>query len=267
MDWTSDMLFVLYMKDANFRALVWMAAAFAVLVCAALLVFSVINIRWLTDNTVFNNNAPMVDVSGYRVLELPTFFGMDECDKVKALALSGIRGGMRPSTVYGRQDDKVDAHRISEQIWLRDEDDPLIAELSRRVATLTGTSMDSQEDWQVARYPDGGRFASHYDPCVLEDAACKRMEGDGGVRILTVLVYLNDNFGGGETVFPENGIAISPGKGKAVVFQSIDASSSTKRVIRQARHEARPVSTHGVSVEGKWIATKWIRRQFEKKCE
>ena len=40
----------------------------------------------------------------------------------------------------------------------------------------------------------------------------------GGKRMLILMVYLNDNFGGGETVFPLYGDTIKPKKGSLLMF-------------------------------------------------
>lgn len=50
-----------------------------------------------------------------------------------------------------------------------------------------------------------------------EDAA--RHDGAGAVSRLTLLLYLNDNFEGGETMFPELGRRIEPAAGRALVFE------------------------------------------------
>ena len=40
----------------------------------------------------------------------------------------------------------------------------------------------------------------------------------GGKRMLILMVYLNDDFGGGETVFPHFGDSIKPKKGSILMF-------------------------------------------------
>ena len=61
---------------------------------------------------------------------------------------------------------------------------------------------------QFVRYPPGGFYRTHRDGFV----------GHSEWRKLSFVVYLNDNFEGGRTMFPELGVCIDPQKGHAVVF-------------------------------------------------
>ena len=72
-----------------------------------------------------------------------------------------------------------------------------------------------------------------------------------GPRYLTVLFYLNDNFEGGETIFPKINKLVKPKKGKAIIFQNVDNNGV---IITQALHGGEPVKNGE-----KWIANKWIK--------
>jgi len=64
---------------------------------------------------------------------------------------------------------------------------------------------------RLYRYGPGERHGAHWDTVV---------ELDGGVRsMLTLVFYLNDDFTGGETSFPELGRRIAPRRGRALLFQ------------------------------------------------
>lgn len=64
---------------------------------------------------------------------------------------------------------------------------------------------------RVYRYEVGQRFGLHHDQPYLRE--------DGARSLLTLLVYLNDDFGGGETDFPEQRQRITPRTGDALWFQ------------------------------------------------
>jgi hypothetical protein len=64
---------------------------------------------------------------------------------------------------------------------------------------------------RLYRYAPGERHGAHWDS-VVELA-------DGRTSLLTLVVYLNDDFDGGDTDFPELGRRIAPRKGRALLFQ------------------------------------------------
>jgi hypothetical protein len=64
---------------------------------------------------------------------------------------------------------------------------------------------------RIYRYERGQHFGLHEDQSYF---------GEGGTKsLLTFMVYLNDDFGGGETDFPEQGQTIVPETGRALLFQ------------------------------------------------
>lgn len=64
---------------------------------------------------------------------------------------------------------------------------------------------------RIYRYQIGQRFGLHEDQSYF--GPC------GEVSLLTLLVYLNDGFRGGETEFPEQGKTVVPQTGAALLFQ------------------------------------------------
>ena len=76
-------------------------------------------------------------------------------------------------------------------------------------------------------------------------------------RYATLLLYLNDNFGGGQTNFPRainpthhDGLTVTPQKGKAVLFYNMLPDGNVDDL---SQHQALPVT------EGeKWLANLWI---------
>ena len=134
---------------------------------------------------------------------------------------------------------------------MKDTDDEFIANLSRRIAELTGTDVKSQEELQVVRYKEGGFYKPHYDACNKFTDDCTRLNQGLGPRFITFIIYLNDDFDGGETFFPEINTKVSPKQGKAAIFYDVDEEG-----------EILPKSLHGgldVSNGEKWICNKWIR--------
>ncbi|CAF5192580.1 unnamed protein product, partial [Rotaria magnacalcarata] len=74
--------------------------------------------------------------------------------------------------------------------WLRNEDSPVIARLSRLIEAITNLSMITAEDLQIANYGVGGHYEPHFD-------FSRRREKDplsrlsAGNRIATWLTYVS----------------------------------------------------------------------------
>jgi prolyl 4-hydroxylase len=97
-------------------------------------------------------------------------------------------------------------------------DDPAFASLlferlrPRLPAELSGMrAVGANERLRCYRYAPGERFAPHYDGSFIRS--------DEERSLLTLLVYLNDGFAGGETALLELGRVIKPRAGMALLFQ------------------------------------------------
>lgn len=89
------------------------------------------------------------------------------------------------------------------------------------------------------------------DACVGNNEFCNTMNSFVGPRYITFLIYLNDNFEGGHTNFPNINKSIIPQKGKAVLFYNVNKDGS---IIPESLHQGSHI------INGtKWIANKWIR--------
>ncbi|KAI7843911.1 hypothetical protein COHA_002453 [Chlorella ohadii] len=100
---------------------------------------------------------------------------------------------MKRSTVVGPGGASVeDSIRTSYGTFLKRLQDPVIAEVEKRVATWTQLNITHQEDMQILRYGIGQKYGAHYDS----------LDNDSP-RVATVLLYLSDVEEGGETAFPQ----------------------------------------------------------------
>ena len=189
-----------------------------------------------------------ISVPCYNIKEIDNFLTNDECDRIIALTANRLE----PSRVYTADTDMHDTtNRKSDQAWLKNDSDPLVKKIAQMVADYSEMPIENQEDLQVVHYEPGGFFKPHYDACEGKKDFCDRMDGLSGPRIWTYIIYLNDDFEGGETYFPYLNRHVVPKKGKCVVFQSSDENG---KLIRQSLHGGEPV-TKGI----KWICNRWIR--------
>ena len=100
---------------------------------------------------------------------------------------------------------------------------------------------DQGETLQLLRYAPGAQYRAHFDA----------LAGEANQRVATVLVYLTDDYEGGETQFVRTGLAYRGRKGDALLFRNVDAGG---RPDPMALHAGLPV-TRGVKI----IASRWIR--------
>jgi hypothetical protein len=98
---------------------------------------------------------------------------------------------------------------------------------------------------QVQKYSVGQQFDEHYDFFNVDGNYVTDND-----RIATMIVYLNDNFVGGETYFPKLDLSYVPKKGSAIFFEY----KYIEKINKYTRHAGLPV------LDGeKWIITSWIR--------
>ena len=99
------------------------------------------------------------------------------------------------------------------------DDVPLAADLFTRVKAhvpeqLAGMrAVGTNERFRCYRYDPGQRFAPHYDGA-FERNAHER-------SLLTLIVYLNDDYDGGATAFLDFEIRVRPRRGMGLVFQHL----------------------------------------------
>ena len=191
------------------------------------------------------------------VIELPSLLTTEQCD---ALRSASIKKGMNDSTV-GEINSELDKNsRSSTQAWFNQEENKVTKFIESKALELVGrmpdcfgkvTVADNFEEIQVVRYTKDGKYDPHYDGTECGEgfeAPCLKNQ-----RMATLLIYLNDDFEGGQTRFPNLNRSIKPKKGSAVFFCVSDPK--TGMLFRETLHGGDPVL-----VGEKWIATQWIRR-------
>ena len=185
----------------------------------------------------------------YEVYEIDDFMSAEQCD---AIVRKAVEKGVRDSTVVDDRGMQVlDRYiRKSQQTWLEKSDDEAVAVVSDLVAKITGFPESHQEELQVVAYKESDYYRYHFDASFHPDVI-PNMNCGCGPRIYTILIYLNDDFAGGETDFDVAGIRVTPKKGKAIVFQNIDERLD---LIPESCHAGLPVK-RGT----KWVANKWVR--------
>ncbi len=175
----------------------------------------------------------------------------EECEQLIELA----RPRLQPSTVVEplTGENRIATHRNSDGMFFRLEETPLIARLDRRISELMNCPLENGEGLQVLRYGPGAQNTPHFDFLISTNAANRESIARSGQRISSLVVYLNNVESGGETVFPEAGLAVAPHRGNAVYFEY---SNSRQEVDHKSVHAGGPVHRGE-----KWAVTKWMRER------
>ena len=170
----------------------------------------------------------------------PKLFSADECRYLIDLAVPGYQ----PSMVFNDSEQLVqDPIRTSDGStihWLLE--DPVVHAINRRVAAATGTDYEAGETLQSLRYQPGQEYRPHFD----------FVPGDNP-RLWTALIYLNDDYEGGETEFVETGLKVRGTTGDLLAFYNAGPDGDLEP---RSKHAGLPVRS-GV----KYLATRWIREK------
>jgi hypothetical protein len=128
------------------------------------------------------------------------------------------------------------------------EADVIMALLRERIANLTRLPTPAMEPPQIFHYAEGEEIKAHFD--FLRDGEAAYGGGYQGERIATFLLYLNDDYEGGDLEFTRIGLRHRGRTGDAVFFANVDGTGKPDKL---SLHAAKPV-TRGE----KFILSQWI---------
>lgn len=132
------------------------------------------------------------------------------------------------------------------------ESDLVLQMTNLRIAAAVGLPVSHQEHANILHYAVGEEYKPHYDFVREDEEEAFALELQRyGQRVATCLIYLNDGFEGGETVFPHLQWRYKGRTGDALIFWNISAEGERER---NSLHAGSPV----VGGE-KWLFSKWIR--------
>lgn len=164
----------------------------------------------------------------------------EECAYLRSLA----EPKLMPSFVIHPQTGERIPHPIRTSHGMNfgpSDEDLVINNINRRLAVLTKSEATSGEPLHILRYQPGQEYRPHFDA----------LPGETNQRLWTVLIYLNDEYEGGETEFPQADIRYRGRQGDALVFRNLLPDGQPDP---RTQHAGLPV-TSGI----KWLATRWIR--------
>lgn len=174
-----------------------------------------------------------------KVSHFQHLFTAAEC----AYLMQASGNAFEPSMVYDSNRRLVrDQIRTSDGAtihWLIE--DPALVALNRRIAAISGSAYENGEALALLRYSPGQEYRPHFD----------FVTGASNRRLQTALVYLNDDYDGGETRFVRTGLTVKGGAGDVILFRNEGMDGGPNPL---SEHAGLPV-TRGV----KYLATRWIR--------
>jgi prolyl 4-hydroxylase len=166
------------------------------------------------------------------ILLLPDFITPFEAAHLVLLAQERFK---RSRVVCDDPKGCVDDVRTSETSYL--DEDEITRAVQARARIMSG--YDRVEPLQAVKYGPGQEYKPHLDAFDRDTPeGVRSICNSKGRRAATLLVYLNEPRSGGETVFPELGIAVKPQANAAIFWKNllIDGSPNPR-----SRHGGAPV--------------------------
>lgn len=181
-------------------------------------------------------------INGYE-----NFLMSQDCDRI----IKKFGSDLATSTTVG---EPVDGYRTSENVWIGDINDPIIRGIMERLASLVNVPSENQETPNLIKYEVGQQYKEHHDFFFPDNTSYYHDSiGNSGQRTHTAILYLNDDYTGGETRFPELDFQVTPKKGMLCIWNNINQDGSLEGT---SLHAGLPVTTGR-----KWILIIWIREK------
>ncbi|MEZ0604039.1 2OG-Fe(II) oxygenase [Paraburkholderia sp. IW21] len=175
----------------------------------------------------------------------------EECSEMIERSRHRLKRSTTVNPATGKED--VIRNRTSEGIWYQRGEDAFIEQMDRRISSLMNWPVENGEGLQILHYGTTGEYRPHFDYFPPDQPGSAVHTAQGGQRVATLVIYLNDVPDGGETIFPEAGMSVAARQGGAVYFRYMNG-----------QRQLDPLTLHGgapVLGGDKWIMTKWMRER------
>jgi prolyl 4-hydroxylase len=187
---------------------------------------------------------------GPRVATSPKFMTPAECQWL----ITGSASRLAPAKVYDRRRDgshvvQDRSNTCAEYSLL--ETDLVLVLLRARISHTIGIPSPCFEPLSVLHYSVGQEFTRHVDYLDSEQAGMAAEIATRGQRVATFLVYLNEDYEGGETEFPRLPLRFRGRTGDALMFFNVGPNASPDP---RTLHAGLPPRSGE-----KWLLSQWIR--------
>ncbi|WP_414829796.1 prolyl hydroxylase family protein [Alteromonas sp. H39] len=174
-------------------------------------------------------------------------FTEQECRLITRITLSQLA----PSEIVAEQTGKLTRYRTSKTCFMHRTKHPFVDVVEDKLWELMSPQVGGCETVQAQHYEKGGEFKPHCDFFAPGSESYQKLGRSGGQRTWTCMVYIVAPQSGGETVFTEWEVSITPKAGMAVIWNNLYPDG---RVNFNTKHHAMPVLAGE-----KLILTKWFR--------
>ena len=177
------------------------------------------------------------------------FLTDEECDYVINLAQSMLKPsqlmGETNVTDFGRTSHTAEFHVLPT--------DAVLNGIRTKAAALISMPESHFEFFQCVAYDPNQEYQNHYDTFDEQSERGRKTIAEGGQRKYTLLAYLNDDFEGGGTHFPNLDVLVQPKKRRVVIFNNLDEQG---HVLKAAYHAGLPVTRGRKYAINIWVRTK-----------
>jgi hypothetical protein len=194
-------------------------------------------------------NALKILSTSPKIQECKDFLSSDETDYLISTGETFLEAATVNDETLGQIKDETRTNSFANFYFM--ESDVITASINAHIVKTAGAMGHGGDPLSLLHYTPGQTYKPHYDffdPAYPAHIAPLKKDGQ---RIKTLLVYLNDNYAGGETAFPKIDLAYKGNKGDLLMFDNLDTNG---QIDRKTLHSGNPTS------EGeKWLLSKWIR--------
>lgn len=180
------------------------------------------------------------------------FLTDEECDHVLSLAENIFKRSrlMDETNIegYGRTSYSAELHIFP--------NDPVLLRIRKKASELIGMPESNFEHFQCVSYDPNQEYQNHYDTFDESSERGRKTIDEGGQRKYTLLAYLNDDFEGGGTHFPNVDVLVQPKKRRVVIFNNLGEDG---KVLKAAYHAGLPVTVGRKYAINIWVRTKPVR--------
>jgi prolyl 4-hydroxylase len=146
--------------------------------------------------------------------------------------------------------ERIDGYRTADNSWIY-ESTPTTEKIIKFIEKESGLPAENQENIHIVKYEIGGEYKPHHDYFHPNTDYYETSMGESGNRPFSFLIYLNHDYTGGETEFPDKKIKVTPREGRVLIWRNMNEDGTLDS---ESYHAGLPVKT-----QTKYIAIVWVR--------